>query len=205
MALLSDYKDFGAFRGQAEKAMGMPLGLASPLWLAFGAATTAGVAWWWMTRWTKALNIEALAPTPAPVAKPAPAPAPPAAVAKPAPIAIAAPVEIKPAPAKAAPARAPVEAVAAPVAKAKPVKAAPAKAPEPAPLVLAEPDDLTVLVGIGPKLADALAARGVTRYAQIAAWKAKDLAHFDAALSLKGRAVREAWVAQAQRLAKGEA
>jgi predicted flap endonuclease-1-like 5' DNA nuclease len=204
MALLSDYKDFGAFRGQAEKAMGMPLGFASPLWLAFGAATTAGVAWWWMTRWTKALNIEALAPTPAPVAKLDPTPKP-AAVAKPAPVAIAAPVEAKPAPVKAAPAPAPVETVAAPVAKAKPVKAVPAKAPEPAPVVLAEPDDLTVMVGIGPKLADALAARGVTRYAQIAAWKAKDLAHFDTALSLKGRAVREAWVAQAQRLAKGEA
>jgi len=63
------------------------------------------------------------------------------------------------------------------------------------------PDDLTRLVGIGPKLQVALAERGVTRFAQIAAWTETDLADVDAALSLKGRAVREAWVAQAKRLA----
>ncbi|MEP6967489.1 MAG: hypothetical protein ABI906_05370, partial [Pseudomonadota bacterium] len=56
------------------------------------------------------------------------------------------------------------------------------------------------LVGIGPKLAGALAARGVTHFADLAAWTTKDLADFDAALSLKGRAVRDAWVAQAKRL-----
>ena len=64
-------------------------------------------------------------------------------------------------------------------------------------------DDLTRLAGIGPKLSAALADRGVTRFAQIADWTADDLAELDAALSLKGRAVREAWVAQAKRLAKG--
>ena len=57
------------------------------------------------------------------------------------------------------------------------------------------------MTGIGPKLSAALAERGVTRFAQIAAWTADDLAELDAALSLKGRAVREAWVAQAKRLA----
>jgi predicted flap endonuclease-1-like 5' DNA nuclease len=62
-------------------------------------------------------------------------------------------------------------------------------------------DDLTRMVGVGPKLSEALAARGVTRFAQIAAWTEADLADIDAALSLKGRAVREAWVAQAKRLA----
>jgi predicted flap endonuclease-1-like 5' DNA nuclease len=62
-------------------------------------------------------------------------------------------------------------------------------------------DDLTRMTGIGPKLSLALAERGVTRFAQIAAWTADDLASFDAALGLKGRAVREAWVAQAKRLA----
>ena len=64
-----------------------------------------------------------------------------------------------------------------------------------------EPEDLTRLMGIGPKLAAALAERGVTRYAQIAAWTADDLAKFDKALDLKGRAVRDAWVAQAKRFA----
>jgi predicted flap endonuclease-1-like 5' DNA nuclease len=58
------------------------------------------------------------------------------------------------------------------------------------------------MAGIGPKLSLALAERGVTRFAEIAAWTADDLAEADAALKLKGRAVREAWVAQAKRLAK---
>ena len=62
-------------------------------------------------------------------------------------------------------------------------------------------EDLTRLVGIGPKLAAALAERGVTRYAQIAAWTHDDLADIDRALDLKGRAVRDAWVAQAKRFA----
>lgn len=61
-------------------------------------------------------------------------------------------------------------------------------------------DDLTRLVGIGPKLAVALAERGVRTFADIAAWTADDLAEVDQALSLKGRAVRDAWVAQAKRL-----
>jgi predicted flap endonuclease-1-like 5' DNA nuclease len=71
-----------------------------------------------------------------------------------------------------------------------------------APVALAlTPDDLTRLVGIGPKLAAALAERGVTRFAQLAAWTAVDLAEVDKALDLKGRAVRDAWVAQAKRFA----
>lgn len=63
----------------------------------------------------------------------------------------------------------------------------------------AAPDDLTRLVGIGPKLAAALAERGVTRFAEIAAWTESDLVELDKALDLKGRAVRDAWVAQAKR------
>ena len=68
-----------------------------------------------------------------------------------------------------------------------------------------EPEDLTRLVGVGPKLAVALAERGVTRYAQIAGWTADDLAEVDKALDLKGRAVRDAWVAQAKRFAAEKA
>ncbi len=63
------------------------------------------------------------------------------------------------------------------------------------------PDDLTRLVGIGPKLSAALAERGVTRFAHIAAWTEADLAEVDKALDLKGRAVRDAWIAQAKRFA----
>ncbi len=64
-----------------------------------------------------------------------------------------------------------------------------------------EANDLTRLVGIGPKLAAALGERGVTRFEQIAAWTENDLAEVDKALDLKGRAVRDAWVAQAKRFA----
>ena len=63
------------------------------------------------------------------------------------------------------------------------------------------PDDLTQLVGIGPKLSVALAERGVTRFAHIAAWTEHDLELVDKALDLKGRAGRDAWIAQAKRFA----
>lgn len=62
-------------------------------------------------------------------------------------------------------------------------------------------DDLTRLVGVGPKLAASLADLGVTTFGQIAAWTPEDLASFDELLNLKGRADRDAWVAQAKRFA----
>lgn len=36
------------------------LGAVSPLWAYFGAAAAGGVAYWWMTRWTRPVNAEAL-------------------------------------------------------------------------------------------------------------------------------------------------
>jgi hypothetical protein len=36
------------------------VGAASPLWSYFGAAAAGGVAFWWMTRWTQPVNLEAL-------------------------------------------------------------------------------------------------------------------------------------------------
>ncbi|HVN01762.1 MAG TPA: hypothetical protein VMT68_16275 [Caulobacteraceae bacterium] len=162
---------------RAERAWRLPVGAVSPLWAVFGAAAGAGVAYWWMTRWTRALNVEALAGL---IANSA---------------ATAGPIEVL-----AEPAAVPLaeEPAAAPVSE--PMRAAEAAAESPA----AEPgpDDLTQMTGIGPKLSAALARRGVTRFAQIAAWTEADLAEVDAALSLKGRAVREAWVAQAKRLAE---
>ncbi len=160
---------------RTETAFRLPMGVVSPLWAMFGAAASAGVAYWWMTRWARAaVNFEALA-----------AFAPKAALET-------TPIEII-----AEPAPAPVETAAEPVVVAK-IEAAPVEAPVP---TLAVADDLTVMSGIGPKLSAALAERGVTRFAQIAAWTEADLAEVDVALSLKGRAVREAWVAQAKRLA----
>ena len=47
---------------RTETAFRLPMGVVSPLWAMFGAAASAGVAYWWMTRWTRAaVNFEALA------------------------------------------------------------------------------------------------------------------------------------------------
>ncbi len=167
-------------RERARAAMAVPLGFASPLWFAFGAAASIGVTWWWMTRWTKAVNLEAMTPhaSAAPILTMAE---------------LAPGAEIAPEPTLAADlAVAAVEEIPA-IEKLAIETVEPVAAPE--------PDDLTRLVGIGPKLADALAARGVTCFSHLAAWTADDLATIDAALSLKGRAVRDAWVAQARRFA----
>jgi predicted flap endonuclease-1-like 5' DNA nuclease len=177
-----------AVEDRAERALRWPVGAVSPLWAVFGAAASAGVAWWWLTRWTQAANIEALAGFMAGRVKES------GEVAADSELRIEEAVEeVDVAADVAAAGTAPA------VIEAEPV-------PEPEPTPVAEPaaaDDLTRMAGIGPKLSAALAERGVTRFAEIAGWTADDLAAFDAALSLKGRAVREAWVAQAKRLAKG--
>ena len=50
----------------AQKAMSLPVGAASPLWLMFAGAASAGVAYWWLNRWRNATHLEAvLAPAPA--------------------------------------------------------------------------------------------------------------------------------------------
>lgn len=49
------------------------LGAASPLWAYFGAAAAGGVAFWWMTRWTRPVNLEAMFAGPyTPTVAPAP-------------------------------------------------------------------------------------------------------------------------------------
>jgi predicted flap endonuclease-1-like 5' DNA nuclease len=180
---------------RTEQALRWPVGAMSPLWAVFGAAASAGVAWWWMTRWTRAVNIEALAEVVSGQADQF--------------VEAAADSELRAEEAVAA-AEVAVAQVERPVVEAETPVAAPMAEAE-APVVEAvaaavetpAADDLTRLAGIGPKLSLALAERGVTSFAQIAAWTADDLAEADAALKLKGRAVREAWVAQAKRLAKG--
>jgi len=175
MAWTQGFPSAAMVEERTERALRWPIGAVSPLWAVFGAAASAGVAWWWMSRWTRAVNVEALADFAAGPAKQA--------------IGIVADAELRV-----------EEAVVV-------AGAAAAEAPPP----IAEPqeppaaDDLTRLSGIGPKLSAALTERGVTRFAQIADWTADDLAEVDAALSLKGRAVREAWVAQARRFANGAA
>ena len=196
MAWLNELPGMGAAEDRAAKAMSFPVGLASPLWLAFGAAASAGVAFWLATRWARPANLEAMLSPPRRALEPpvvielAPEPEPEAA--------LEVAVEVAPDPvleAVAEIAPEPVVAEAAPELKPE---------PEPAPASVAAPltpDDLTLIVGIGPKLAAALAERGVTRFAHLAEWGAQELADVDNALNLKGRAVRDAWVAQARRFA----
>jgi predicted flap endonuclease-1-like 5' DNA nuclease len=136
--------DSEAMLRRGERALRLPIGLASPMWLAFGAAASAGVAWWWMNRWAQAATPGAHA---------------------------------------------------APTRKVSHLSLVP-KAAAPAAV-----DDLTRLFGVGPKLAAALAERGVTAFAQIAAWTEAELSEIDAALNLRGRALRDDWVGQAKGLA----
>ena len=66
-------------------------------------------------------------------------------------------------------------------------------------------DDLTRIKGVGPKLSALLGSLGVTRFAQIAAWSAPDLAAIDAQLgSFAGRPERDQWIEQARFLAAGD-
>lgn len=218
MAWLNELPGMGAAEDRAAKALSFPVGASSPLWLAFGAAASAGVAFWLATRWTRQTNLEAVMEAPAKALEAAVAALPDTpvvseatvetlvAAADPTPVveimleaaedlrAVAAEVvaDIVETPAPASPDAGVIEAVPETVTEAvvEPKVAAPVA------------DDLTRIAGIGPKLAAALAERGVTRFADLAAWGEAELADVDKALSLKGRAVRDAWVAQAQRFAK---
>lgn len=213
-----------------EKGPNLMAGAASPLWLMFGGAAMAGATWWWWSaRWREAVNVEALmAPTLAPSltkADPEPERAPPVelapaieAVVDPVTEALVlAPVALEtPEPVTAA-ATAVTETVAEAVQETLDTAETVAAETEETLEAVSEPvveamvdtaksagDDLTLLVGIGPKLAASLADLGVTRFAEIAAWGPEELADFDAKLGLKGRAERDAWVAQAKRLASDE-
>jgi len=177
MTWITELPGVGAAEDRARRAFSFPIGAASPLWLAFGAATSAGVAWWWMTRWAKRANLEAVLEEVATVS--------------------VAPIEIALMPEEATQTGAAQPELAL---EATPTAEAALADPEPQ-AEPAAPDDLTLLVGIGPKLAAALSKRGVSRFAQIAAWTDADVAKLDKALDLKGRAVRDAWVAQAAKLA----
>lgn len=220
MAWLNELPGMGAAETRAAKAMSFPVGAVSPLWLAFGAATSAGLAFWLATRWARPTNLEALLKAPAKAlgaaveAIPdAPALAPevvetvvaalnPAQVIE---IVLEAAEEVVtaiPVVVVEAPAEPVIDTAAAPVVEAVAVSAPVIEPVAEAPAAPLAPDDLTRIAGIGPKLALALAERGVTRFADLAAWGAEELAEADKALSLKGRAVRDAWVAQAKRFAE---
>lgn len=63
------------------------------------------------------------------------------------------------------------------------------------------PDDLKLIVGVGPVLERMLHQLGVTTYRQIARWSERDIDDFDAKLpEFPGRIRRDAWVTQAREL-----
>ncbi|MCW2368797.1 MULTISPECIES: hypothetical protein [unclassified Sphingobium] len=105
-------------------------------------------------------------------------------------------------------AEAPVSVAAAPVAPAPaPAQAQVNTAPNAIgiPAAVGAPDNLRLLKGVGPKLAALLTELGITRFDQIAAWNAADIATVDANLgTFKGRIVRDNWVEQAGFLARGD-
>jgi predicted flap endonuclease-1-like 5' DNA nuclease len=211
-----------------EKGPHLMAGAASPLWLVFGGAAMAGATWWWWSaRWREAVNVEALMataltpalaeipPTPEPVEL-APEPVVEAVIDPVTEAPVLAPVELEAPEPVTTSATAATEAVAEVVQATLDTAETVATETKETLEAVSEPvveavvetaksagDDLTLLVGIGPKLAASLVDLGVTRFEQIAAWGADELADFDAKLSLKGRAERDAWIAQAKRLAAG--
>ncbi len=63
------------------------------------------------------------------------------------------------------------------------------------------PDDLKLIVGVGPMLERMLQQLGSTTYRQIARWTGRDIDEFDAKLpEFPGRIRRDAWVTQAREL-----
>lgn len=226
VSIFSFFPELQADKVEPEAAPRVAVGAASPLWLMFGGAAVAGASyWWWANRWREAVNLEALmALAPEPVAPAAEAlavlEAPPEPVIEEVAAPMAETVEAVAA-ANEDIAETVVETVIEPIVEAEPVLAeaveavieAPvAIAEEAAPVVeaaaetVAEPvlaasDDLTRIVGVGPKLAASLTELGVTTFSQIAAWTPDELASFDELLNLKGRAERDAWIAQAKRFA----
>jgi predicted flap endonuclease-1-like 5' DNA nuclease len=177
---------------ETEKALTLPVGMASPLWLMFAGAAAAGAAMFWARAWFKPTNLEAVL-APLPEADPAVADPIVEAVEDAVMLAVEATdaaVEVAAEMIEAA-----TEATAEAVADAAQVVEAVAE-----PLVETA-DDLTKLTGIGPKLAQLLAERGVTRFADIAAWTPADVEMFDKDMKLMGRIDREAWIAQARRFA----
>ena len=154
----------------------------------------------------KAAGVEAAPPagTPAPAAAPAPVAAPIAPATAPSP---------EPTPADQPPAE--VTLADEPIAAAAPLDATPASiaadAPSPASATAAAPSadpgaqPVSLLKGLGPKIAARLAELGITRVDQLAWIDDAEAAELDAQLSpFEGRMERDRWREQARLLAGGD-
>ncbi len=204
MSWMTDFADPATVRERALKSLSMPVGFVNPLWLAFGAAASAGAAWWLMTRWAAPFNAEAVfglttgkITAPVDVEKsPQPPPIVPEIAKEAAPVVAEADSTIGATVETAAKTMETVQEQAHEVVESE--TAAFAQTVEDTEALW---DDLTRLVGLGPRSAAALAERGVNRFADLAAWTDEQLAAFDADMKLKGRTIRSAWREQAKRLA----
>ena len=61
MSLLSDFQEASALRLRAARAVSVQIGLVNPFWVAYGAAASAGAAWWMMAKSWQPVNLEAAA------------------------------------------------------------------------------------------------------------------------------------------------
>ena len=52
--------ELSAISKDPQALMRIPVGAVSPLWGFFAGAAMSGAAWWWMSRWTRPANLEAL-------------------------------------------------------------------------------------------------------------------------------------------------
>ncbi|ENN85934.1 NADH-quinone oxidoreductase chain E 1 [Rhizobium freirei PRF 81] len=67
----------------------------------------------------------------------------------------------------------------------------------------AQPDDLQLISGVGPKIESILHELGIFTFAQVASWHQAERHWVDGYLNFKGRIERDDWVRQAEALAKG--
>ena len=76
-----------------------------------------------------------------------------------------------------------------------------APAQESLPIDIVE-DDLTVIKGIGPKMAEKLYEQGIKNFSNLAAINAKFAEELDEALKTQGRILRDDWIGQAKKLSR---
>ena len=56
---MSDAPEFPIL-AKPQSLLRVPVGLSSPLWGFYAGAAMTGAAWWWMTRWARPENLEAM-------------------------------------------------------------------------------------------------------------------------------------------------
>ncbi|MBB3290262.1 MULTISPECIES: NADH-quinone oxidoreductase subunit E [unclassified Rhizobium] len=67
----------------------------------------------------------------------------------------------------------------------------------------AQPDNLQLISGVGPKIEGTLHEIGIFTFAQVASWNEAERRWVDGYLNFRGRIERDDWVRQAEALAKG--